>query len=128
MENVEWSESYELGIPEIDLQHRLLFNLVKILLDSIEQEREEEVIETILKELWSYSRYHTKAEEKYFGDGENFDEHRETHKEFRKAIANFKAQYDDQSDEEFIEMMSLYLQAWLEDHVTGMDRRDLLGE
>ena len=108
MERIEWQESFELGIPEIDVQHRMLFNIVRILLDSIEQSRADEVIEEILEELGRYTHYHAETEERHFGEGENFEEHKEVHQKFKDDIAGFKAMYDDQSDEEFIEMMSFY--------------------
>jgi len=126
MKCIKWSKSYELGIPEIDIQHRMLFNIAKILVDSVNKGREEEVIEEILEELGRYTYYHAETEEKLFDEGSNFDEHREEHQKFKDDIAGFKAIYDDKPGDEFVEMMTFYLQSWLENHVTGMDRRDLL--
>jgi hemerythrin len=128
MKNITWKQSFELGIPEIDIQHRVLFNIVKILVDSVDQSRENEVIEGVLGELKSYTRYHTETEEKFFEDTENHKEHIEEHNKFKEEIAGFMEIYENTPDEEFVEMMLLYLQSWIENHVTGMDRRDLLGE
>jgi hypothetical protein len=47
MKKCEWDESLETGISEIDIQHRILFNIAKILLDSLENNREDEVIDGI---------------------------------------------------------------------------------
>jgi len=126
MKHIKWVDSYELGIPEIDIQHRVLFNIVKILIDSVENNREKEVIGGILEELGRYTVYHTVTEEGFFGIGDNFKEHKLEHNKFKSDIAGFKAMYENQSDEEFCEMMLLYLESWIESHVTGMDRRDLL--
>ena len=125
---IKWSQSYELGIPELDIQHRQLFNIAKILVDSVDQNRESEVVEGVLEELSHYTVYHTETEEKLFGEGENFDEHIEVHAKFKEEVAGFRDLYESQTDKEFVEMMILYIQAWIENHVTGRDRRDLLGE
>lgn len=128
MKKLIWDKSYELGIPELDIQHRMLFNIVKILIDSVNQKREDEVIEKVLEELLRYTKYHTKTEEKYFENTLEYEEHREEHNRFREDVARFKDIYESKTDKEFVEMMLLYLQAWIENHVTGMDRRDLLKE
>ena len=126
MKNVICKKSFELGIPEIDIQHRVLFNIVKILMDSVNENREEEVIGGILEELGRYTIYHTTTEEAFFGIGPDFKEHKLEHNKFKEDIVGFKAIYENQSDKEFVEMMLLYLQSWIESHVTGIDRRDLL--
>jgi hemerythrin len=126
MTNILWKQSFELGIPEIDIQHKVLFNILKILIDSVKENREEEVISGILNELERYTIYHTISEESFFGMGDNFKEHKLEHDRFKEDISGFRIMYENKSDNEFIEMMILYLQAWIENHVTGMDRRDLL--
>lgn len=126
MKCLKWSKSYELGIPELDIQHRMLFNIVKILVDSVNQKRESEVIEEVLNELGRYTHYHAESEEKFFEDTENHKEHIEEHNKFKEEIDKFMSVYESTPDREFVEMMLLYLQSWIENHVTGMDRRDLL--
>lgn len=128
MKKLIWNKDYELGIPELDIQHRMLFNIVKILIDSVNQKREDEVIKEVLQELSRYTYYHTDSEEKYFGDTIEHHEHIEEHNRFKEDIDRFKDIYQSQTDNEFVEMMLLYLQAWIENHVKGMDRRDLLEE
>jgi hemerythrin-like metal-binding protein len=128
MKRLVWNKSYELGIPELDIQHRILFNIMKILVDSLNQQREREVIQEVLQELNRYTLYHTNSEEKYFNDTPEHQEHREEHNRFKEDVSRFKDLYESQTDKEFVEMMLIYLQAWIENHVTGMDRRDLLEE
>ena len=125
---IKWNKRYELGIPELDIQHHQLFNIAKILVDAVNENRESEVIEGVLTELNRYTVYHTETEETLFGDTENFREHMETHATFKEEVAGFKELYETQSDKEFVEMMLLYIQNWIEHHVTGMDRRDFLSE
>lgn len=125
---IKWDQSYELGIPELDIQHRQLFNIAKILVDSVDQNRESEVVEGVLIELSRYTVYHTETEENLFEDTENFNEHKEVHAQFKEEVTGFRDLYESQTDKEFVEMMLLYIQNWIEHHVTGMDRRDLLNE
>jgi len=128
MKCIKWKESYELGIPELDIQHRMLFNIIKILVDSVDQSREGEVIEKVLNELERYTYYHAETEERFFEDTENHREHIMEHDKFKEDISGFMVAYENTPDREFVEMMLLYLQSWIENHVTGMDRRDFLGE
>ena len=128
MKCIRWSQSYELGIPELDVQHRMLFNIVKILVDSVNNSRESEVVEGVLDELGRYTLYHTETEETFFEDTENHKEHIREHIKFKEEVAELKAIYENTPDKAFAEMMLLYLQSWIETHVTGMDRRDLLEE
>ena len=127
MKKLRWDKSYELGIPEIDIQHRILFNILRILVDAIEQKREYEIIEEIINEVSRYALYHAISEEKLlvFGTSET-KEHIQEHDKFREDIAKFREIYDSKNDEEFGEMMALYLESWIVNHMTGIDRRDLL--
>ncbi len=127
MKCIRWNKSYELGIPEIDIQYRILFNIIKILVDSVDQKREEDIIEGVLTEISRYTYYHSETEEKLFEKGTlEIEEHIQEHEKFKEDISKFKVMYENQPDEELVEMMLLYLQSWIENHVIGIDRRDLL--
>ena len=58
-----WNESLETGIIELDIQHRNLFNIFKILRDAIENKKSSLVIKYILEEVERYGAYHIDAEE-----------------------------------------------------------------
>lgn len=122
----EWNESLETGISDIDIQHRVLFNIAKVLVDALENNREDEVIDGILKELVNYTKYHTVAEAEYhIGPGENVEEHAKTHEAFIVKVNGFKKLRKTMSNRDFATFMHEFVCHWIEDHVKGMDMRDL---
>ena len=125
MQKLEWSEEFNIGIAELDIQHRILFNMGKILLDSIENDREDEVIEEIINELLNYTIYHTDKENEYLGDSPNHMEHKGVHMEFRVKVSNFKQMNKTLPNKEFAEFMANFIIGWIQHHVLGMDHRDL---
>jgi hemerythrin len=126
MEKIEWDISLETGIAEIDMQHRRLFNIVKILIDALDSNREDEVIDSILDELTRYTKYHTVTEEPYHtGNEDQKDEHRNLHLEFIEKVSGFKKLYRKISKREFSEFILKFLIDWIENHIKDMDMRDL---
>jgi len=126
MEKCEWDESLETGITDIDIQHRVLFNILKILVDSLENNREDEVIDGILKELSRYTKYHTVAEAAYhIGSLENRAEHEKTHKDFITKVDGLKKLRKTMNNREFGSLMAEFICYWIEEHIRGMDMRDL---
>ena len=122
----EWDETLETGISEIDIQHRVLFNISKILVDSLEKNREDEVIDGVLEELSRYTRYHTATEGVYHvGPEENLLEHAKTHEDFIVKVDGFKSLRKTMTNKEFVTFMAEFVCHWIEDHVKGMDMRDL---
>lgn len=126
MKRCEWEDSLETGISDIDIQHRTLFNIAKILMDSLENNREDEVIDGILKELSRYTRYHTVTEAEYhIGPIENIEEHARTHEAFIVKVNGFKKLRKTMDNRDFAIFMHEFVCHWIEDHVKGMDMRDL---
>lgn len=64
---IPWSDEYKIGIKEIDLQHRKLFDLVNKLyeLDDANEANIKESLRTILYEFSDYMKVHFKDEEAY---------------------------------------------------------------
>jgi len=126
MKNCDWKKEYETGISEVDIQHRVLFNLAKILMDSIKNDREDEVIDGVVDELSRYTRYHTATEGSYHeGPEENLKEHAEVHEGFIVKVAAFKTLRKEMGNRDFAEYLANFVCDWIEHHVIEMDMRDL---
>ena len=126
MKKCEWSQSFETGISEIDIQHRVLFNIAKILMDSLENDREDEVIDGVLEELSRYTKYHTVTEAVYhIGPEENLREHQKVHDGFITRVDGFKKLRREMGNREFATYLAEFVCHWIEDHIKGMDMRDL---
>ncbi len=121
---ITWGAEYELGIPKVDGQHRvlvMLINRLEGLRDSdgaIERDLEE-----ILKHLEEYVRTHFADEERLMKDFGYADtaEHIAEHRNFEDYIAqlrnDFKAGQDD-----VLEKLSEFLGGWLTHHILEIDQ------
>lgn len=118
----EWSDELALGIPEIDGQHKELLKIINELWTAIVANRNEEVLDGVLRELESYTRAHFTAEEvlmrveKY----PPFENHKQLHQAFVDKLANTRNQV---SKGKQIELDLLhYLTDWLVKHILCADR------
>ncbi len=56
---IDWNETYSIGIPELDAQHQLLFNIA----NSIPETVDEKKARTCIVRLFKYAREHFATEE-----------------------------------------------------------------
>lgn len=115
---IEWKASLELGVPEIDADHRTLVELLNRIKAS--NEREEALI--VLDQLESYADYHFAREEAlmeecgYEFSGVHVREHRDLRFEVKNQIEDLMA------DERDIREVAQFMQRWLLRHIAGSDR------
>jgi hemerythrin len=121
-----WDESLETGIIEIDIQHRNLFNIFKILTDSIDNGKSAKIIEYILEEIERYSIYHINAEEEILNRyGIYNEEHFKEHQFFKSTISEFKEKYIIEKDKLLAIKIHKYLYSWLTNHIMKTDIEDM---
>ncbi len=93
MNAVNWQNAYSLGIPEIDEQHKVLFELINELWDALAKRSPIQSQLLVIEGLEHYTTAHFAAEEtlmrviKY----PKFDTHKQTHDKFVRRIAEEKA-------------------------------------
>lgn len=65
---IEWKDQFSVKNEELDMQHQKLFVLVNHILESMKTEKANDTtfINDILNQLYDYTQYHFKAEEKSF--------------------------------------------------------------
>ena len=115
----EWKKEYELGISEIDDQHRELLRMISQLDSGLEQG---EIFE-LLDGLTDYAGYHFSTEEglmveaKYSG----YEAHLLEHHGFVERVREFVK--DAESDPEAVlPKLSAFLFNWLINHIQHVDR------
>lgn len=123
---LEWRPDLEIGIFELDLQHRSLVSIANQLHDAIESDRPEHTILWILDELLMYTKMHFQTEEQYMRRYNHQDSpsHQKEHGEMLKAMRRFKRKL--KAGDEVADEVLHFLHDWLEGHLTGFDRS--LGE
>ena len=127
MNQITWQPRYEVGIPEIDEQHRKLVELIARLQESLMLDGSElggPIVGEILKELVAYAHDHFKFEEEYMARMKysGLDAHRKHHRalagEIRETLQNLK-EGGDLTKIELIE----FLKHWLVDHILAEDKK-----
>lgn len=114
-----WKEEYAVGEPELDNQHRYLFDLG----NKIESADKNEAKAYIMK-LYKYATAHFKAEETHmkqikYPDVEN---HRKLHDKFITDLNSISMDFSNDSFEEF----KVFLYSWLIHHILNEDNKYFL--
>ena len=120
-ETTNWNDSYLLGIPMIDNQHKNFF----VILDNLEtlnQKQEKSEMHSLINELQNYVIYHFKTEEDLMvkSQSPNIDLHVMEHELFRKKVEEFHHSYYNNNEELLNEMIS-FMRKWLLIHISGTD-------
>lgn len=124
-EKFEWKESYELGIPEIDLQHKRLIAISNDLYDIATQggERLKLDMAKVLKKLTDYTVYHFTSEEafqrKYGYAG--VEMHKVAHDQFIAEVNHQISQLNSESQEDALRFYG-YIANWILTHIAKADK------
>lgn len=120
---VKWNNSYNLGVDEIDAQHRRLIDSMNKLCDSLDKGQENYVIDEVLEEMKDYALDHLSTEENYFNEFhyEKSDEHKAQHNLFREKVASLVN--DLQNNKEVVVSETIgFLGQWFVEHIQSHDR------
>ena len=121
---IEWNDSYNIDIAEIDDQHKLLVQIINNLHNAITTNKNPEVIGDIIDKINDYANFHFRTEEIYFDEYgyTEAEDHILKHNEFREKAKEFKQKF--QNDENGVgdEVLD-YLEKWLIEHIQGEDQQ-----
>ena len=119
---VAWSKSYALGLLEIDLQHKVLFDLINDLWNHLVSNNENKDILRTISELEHYTISHFTAEETFMRmqNHPNFDQHKLLHDGFIARISAEKHALI--SGEKLSFEILTFLKDWLVGHILVYDR------
>lgn len=120
-ETTNWNDSYLLGIPMIDNQHKKFFVILDNLV-TLNQKQEKSEMHSLINELQNYVIYHFKTEEDLMvkSQSPNIYLHVMEHELFRKKVEEFHHSYYNNNEELLNEMIS-FMRKWLIIHISGTD-------
>ncbi len=121
---MEWRESYSVGIPSIDEQHKKLVSLINELAEAMHNKKGKEVLKGIIDEMAKYAVYHFQTEEKYMKefDFPGYDEHKKEHDSFVEKVKEFQKEYEEGKSLLTVEIL-MFLRDWLIKHILGTDKK-----
>jgi len=120
---LEWKDSYNIDVKEIDNQHRGLFDLISKLFTSRLYEPDGKYFLLTLDKFVEYAQVHFATEERYMQEAQypKFAEHKREHELFIAQAS--KLEQDVENKEPDIENKTLdFLKDWYLDHILGTDR------
>ncbi len=120
MSTLEWIEDYNVGIPAIDNEHRLLVSLINDINRTIDTHKEfqTQIIGDSLKTLEQCVRNHFASEERFllFNNYPEYDTHKTEHTLLLEQLEHFEKKFLAEKPD-FTENMLLYLKDWLVRHI-----------
>lgn len=125
IERIEWSDSYLLGIDEIDSQHKQLLAIANELYDVVNGKEDEYSVKmpAILKKLSDYTVYHFSSEEdlqKKIGYS-GLDSHKLAHDFFIKEIG-FQVKKISMENKSSVLSFYKYIANWVLTHIAKADK------
>ena len=119
-----WNNSFSVGIDEMDIQHKKLFNLTNKLFEAMQSGKGKEILHGVLSELASYTRVHFEAEEQLM-QKHNFpglDEHKALHRQLLTKASDFINKFNS-GDVRLSISLCDFLQDWLKIHISEQDKQ-----
>lgn len=117
---IVWFDIYEVGIKEIDDQHKHFVEKLNELYLSI-GEKDPKKYKIILHDVVSYALEHFATEEKYFDQFkyEGASEHKAEHAKLLRDLSKFTKDEDIKLGFDFLD----YLESWLHEHLAQQDQK-----
>jgi hemerythrin len=121
---VQWSDKYTVGIPEIDEQHKTLFDLIDKIHCAIFEHKGTEVCVGVLDELIDYTRIHFALEQSlmHMGGYPEYEAHCTLHRALVAEVESMQSKIHSGSAAISFELLH-FLRNWLSKHILGEDKK-----
>jgi hemerythrin len=121
-----WSPSLAIGVPEIDEQHRALFERAERFAVAVHANERTPRLAELFDFLAEYALEHFASEEALMRrvDYPDLDRHVAEHRAFKQRLGSLVPQWDSEGESSAMLLALLgFLDAWLVEHVRGSDQR-----
>lgn len=124
LELFSWDDSYNVGIQEVDEQHKVLVSLLNQLHTAIVEHHGKSTSREILDHLAEYTRTHFLLEESLMRltHYPGFDIHKEQHEALIKQVVDLQTKLDQENITITFELLH-FLKNWLMQHINESDQR-----
>lgn len=124
MEIIKWSEKYELGIKEVDNQHKGLVIIINELFTFMSEGKAKDNLESIFEHLTDYTKKHFFTEEammiKYAYP--DYTQHKQEHTKFIEKLTSLKDDFSHGKATVSLEILN-FLKDWLLNHIQITDKK-----
>ncbi|MBJ6800646.1 bacteriohemerythrin [Geomonas propionica] len=122
---VQWRDDLSIGMLEIDVQHKLLFDKFNAFVNAYQSNQDQDEIMRMFWFLEAYAVTHFKEEEKLMQQVRfpDFVAHRDKHLVFIDQINQLKERLKVEGlSQNLVSTMTNFITSWLIDHISTMDR------
>ncbi len=122
MRRVEWKESYSVGVPLFDEQHKYLVDLLNEMIESSNSGSDRKELFAICNKIIGYAEEHFQSEENMMNKC-NYPKLKEHQQEHTKLIEDVFLMYQDfcTGGDTSVGDLVDFLKDWLLDHILGSD-------
>lgn len=123
---IAWSDKYLIGVPDIDQQHKKLFEIAnrayELLKNDFYIDKYDRTV-AILEELKDYTIYHFNFEQEYMLSigYRKFLSHKVEHDDFIKKFKEMDFNDIDQDQDKYIMDILDFVLKWITGHILGTD-------
>ncbi|HJV65736.1 MAG TPA: hemerythrin family protein [Geomonas sp.] len=125
MAESEWQGSLCIGVCEVDIQHRMLFEQFNVFLAACTRQEDEDAIYRLCWFLEAYALAHFQDEEELMQRVAypDFERHQAQHLAFSAEVGKLKKRLKDEGPHQaLIVSITTFMTGWLVRHVTTMDK------
>jgi hemerythrin len=126
LKSIEWKDSYNVGNALIDTHHRLFFELLKELNESLHAD-DATKLEDCIEFLTEYITMHLQVEEDLLAQANrpDLEMHIASHQSFATKILSLKNVYESNTDNFNPEDILQLMQNWFFSHILDIDKKSL---
>lgn len=123
--NFQWKDIYNIGIEELDIEHKELFEIVQEIFIDIEIDFKRQKIKEVLTNLYTHLNIHFKHEEHYMRkiSYPHFEKHKTSHKYIMDSINNFVKELLDLEENLFEREFVRIINITFVQHIINEDRK-----
>ncbi|MBI9079468.1 MAG: hemerythrin family protein [Pseudodesulfovibrio sp.] len=123
MAKIKWNEELNVGVEQVDNQHKELIRIINGLINAVDLGRDKKTLENVLQKLREYTVFHFNSEEalmeevRYNKRGEHINEHarlKRSIKDFQRNLYKHETLTSD--------MVLEFMKEWLLHHILSFDR------
>ena len=120
----QWSEAYSVGHPDIDSQHKRLFQLAEQLHAAMTAGKGKQCLSTTLGNLIAYTKRHFADEEILMQANRYpfYQQHKAEHQQLTEKVVQFQRSFEADQAAVSVELMQ-FLSNWLTHHIGSSDRK-----
>lgn len=124
MKKIEWDASLNLGVKQIDDQHKRLIQLANNIIAAVHSGEAQDVMDSFFNELREYTVFHFRDEERFMEEV-GYPErgrHHAMHNALKQRVKHFQRDLYEQKNISCEDVLQ-FMKGWLVDHILGQDMK-----